>query len=150
MLTADLIIPALCVTGKKQAFQTIAEEAAGLCPAGANDIFTALIERERIGSTAIGCGVAIPHIKVEGIKRIYGIMARLQEPVEYEAPDGRPVDLIFLLLAPADSKTTLHLKMLAQISRFLKDEKSCTRIRAARGRDSMEAVLLEWLSRQAA
>ncbi len=77
--------------------------------------------RERIGTTGIGGGVAIPHVKVPGVSRTYGVLARMHAPLDYDAIDGEPVDIIFMLLAPAESKTTQHLKVLAQMSRFLKD-----------------------------
>jgi PTS system nitrogen regulatory IIA component len=150
MITADLIIPALEATSKKKAFRAIAEEIAVQIGGHADDLLTALLDRERIGSTGIGQGVAIPHIKITGAERMYGVLVRLETPVDYDAIDGLPVDIIFMLLAPAESKTTQHLKMLAQISRFLKDAKTCDAIRAASETETLTAILTEWSKSQAA
>lgn len=150
MITADLIIPALEATSKKKAFRAIAEEIAVQMGGHADDLLAALLDRERIGSTGIGQGVAIPHIKIAGADRMYGVLVRLETPVDYDAIDGLPVDIIFMLLAPAESKTTQHLKMLAQISRFLKDTKTCDAIRAAAETETLTAILTEWANSQAA
>lgn len=150
MITADLIIPNLSASSKKKAFRAIAEEIAETIGGDADDLLNALMDRERIGTTGIGCGVAIPHIKVPNTERMYGVLVRLEEPVDYDAIDGEPVDIIFMLLAPAESKTTQHLKMLAHISRFLKDEKTCAALRAAEEAKHMTALLTEWANSQAA
>lgn len=150
MITADLIIPALEASSKKKAFRAIAEEVAMQIGGHADDLLGALLDRERIGTTGIGQGVAIPHIKIAGAERMYGVLVRLETPVDYDAIDNLPVDIIFMLLAPAESKTTQHLKMLAHISRFLKDAKTCDAIRAARESESLTAILAEWTNSQAA
>lgn len=150
MISADIIIPALEASSKKKAFRAIAEEIAGSIGGHADDLLTALLDRERIGTTGIGQGVAIPHIKIAGAERMYGVLARLETPVDYDAIDNLPVDIIFMLLAPAESKTTQHLKMLAQISRFLKDTKTCAAIRATREAESLSGILTEWVNEQAA
>ncbi len=150
MIAADLIMANLAATSKKQAFRLIAEETASLFNGDSKEILQALLDRERIGSTGIGCGVAIPHIKVGKIDKMYGILARLQSPVDYDAIDGQHVDIIFLLLAPAEAKTTQHLKMLAHISRFLKDNQTCTHIRGTCERDKIADLLVEWAKTQAA
>jgi len=150
MITADLIIPNLPASSKKKAFRAIAEEIADNIGGDPDDLLNALMDRERIGTTGIGCGVAIPHIKVPNTERMYGVLVRLEEPVDYDAIDGEPVDIIFMLLAPAESKTTQHLKMLAHISRFLKDEKTCTALRAAQEVGHITALLAEWANSQAA
>lgn len=150
MITADLIIPALEATSKKKAFRAIAEEIAEKIGGDADSLLTALLDRERIGTTGIGQGVAIPHIKIAGAERMYGVLARLEAPVDYDAIDNLPVDIIFMLLAPAESKTTQHLKMLAQISRFLKDPKICDALRSASEAETIANVLTEWSSAQAA
>ncbi|MEZ0262114.1 MAG: PTS sugar transporter subunit IIA [Alphaproteobacteria bacterium] len=150
MINADLIIPSLPATSKKQAFRALAEATVGLFPGDPEKVFTALMDRERIGSTGIGCGVAIPHIKLGHVDRLYGVLARLEKPVDYDAVDGEAVDLIFMLVAPAENKTTQHLKMLAHVSRFLKDDETCQRLRACNQRDAIETLLNEWLKEQAA
>lgn len=150
MINADLIIPALEATSKKQAFRAIAEEISEQIGGDTDDLLTALLDRERIGTTGIGAGVAIPHIKIAGAERMYGVLVRLETPVDYDAIDNMPVDIIFMLLAPAESKTTQHLKMLAHISRFLKDSKTCAALRGARETETLSAVLSEWAKEQAA
>lgn len=150
MINADLIIPSLSATSKKQAFRALAQATVGLFPGDPEKVFTALMDRERIGSTGIGCGVAIPHIKLAHVDRLYGVLARLEKPVDYDAVDGAEVDLIFMLVAPAENKTTQHLKMLAQVSRFLKDDETCQRLRACAQREGMETLLHNWLKEQAA
>lgn len=150
MISADLIIASLAATSKKQAFRAISEQTAELFGGNPKEILDALLDRERIGSTGIGCGVAIPHIKVKNLTKMYGVLARLEAPVDYDAVDGNPVDIIFLLLAPADAKTTQHLKTLAQISRFLKDAETCKAIRDADECRRIEDLLSEWVKSQAA
>lgn len=150
MLTADYIIENLQASSKKQALEVIAGHAAELFFGRQDAVLDALIERERIGSTGIGCGVAIPHIKIEGLKRMYAVLARLEKPVHFDSIDNQPVDIIFTLLAPADSKTTLHLKALAQISRFLKNAGTCDALRASCAREKLAAILDDWAKSQVA
>jgi nitrogen PTS system EIIA component len=149
-MKTDLVIDNLDAASKKQALETIANRAAELFFGRPADVFDALMTRERLGSTGIGCGVAIPHIKLDGLTRMYGILARLKTPVDFGAADGKPVDLVFTLLAPSDSKTTLHLKALAQVSRFLKDAETCAQLRSCCDRRKLEDVLEEWVKEQAA
>ena len=104
-------------------------------------ILAGLNEREQLGSTGFGQGVAIPHAKVEGLDRIYGLFSRLGEQVDYKAIDGRPVDLVFLLLSPPDAGAE-HLKALAAISRVTRDAATLERLRGARSRDALAAVLM--------
>ena len=94
-------------------------------------ILASLTEREQLGSTGFGQGVAIPHGKIEGLKRIYGLFARLSEPLDYKAIDGRPVDLVFLLLSPPDAGAE-HLKALAAISRVTRHAATLEKMRGAR------------------
>lgn len=150
MVTADLIIPDLKVTSKKQAFRAIAEAMVPVIGGAPDLLFDALIARERIGSTGIGAGVAIPHVKLPHISRIYGVLTRLGTPVDYDAVDGLDVDIIFMLLVPEDSKTTQHLKILAQISRFLKNEDTCQALRATAEEQRISDLLAEWTRAQAA
>lgn len=150
MITADLILPNLHATSKKQVLRALAEETAGLLRADPDDLLTALLDRERIGSTGIGNGVAIPHVKLESADKIYSILARLDTAIDYDAIDGRPVDIIFMLLAPVNSKTTQHLKTLAHISRFLKDQKTCRDIRSTMDQSQIAELLADWVKAQAA
>ena len=106
-------------------------------------------EREQLGSTGFGQGVAIPHGKIDGLSRIYGLFARLGEPVDYKAIDGRPVDLVFLLLSPPDAGAE-HLKALAAISRVTRNAATLEKMRGARSRDALAAVLIGADERDAA
>ena len=108
-----------------------------------------LNEREQLGSTGFGQGVAIPHGKIDGLTGIYGLFARLGEPVDYKAIDGRPVDLVFLLLSPPDAGAE-HLKALAAISRVTRDAATLEKMRGARSRDALAAVLMGADERDAA
>jgi PTS system nitrogen regulatory IIA component len=112
-------------------------------------VLAALSEREALGSTGFGQGVAIPHGKIDGLPRIYGLFARLGEAVDYKAIDGRPVDLIFLLLSPPDSGAE-HLKALAAISRVTRNSTTLEKMRGARSRDALAAVLIAADERDAA
>ena len=150
MIAADLIIPDLKATSKKQAFRQLAEASAIMFGGSPEHVLDALLDRERIGSTGIGCGVAIPHIKLAHVNKLYGVLARLAKPVDYDAIDSRPVDLIFMLVAPADTKTTQHLKMLAHVSRLLKDEGTCQAIRSTCEQAKIAELLTQWAKSQAA
>jgi len=112
-------------------------------------ILASLTEREQLGSTGFGHGVAIPHGKVEGLNQIYCLFARLGEPVDYKAIDGRPVDLVFLLLSPPDAGAE-HLKALAAISRVTRHGATLEKMRGARSRDALAAVLIAADERDAA
>jgi nitrogen PTS system EIIA component len=112
-------------------------------------ILASVTERERLGSTGFGHGVAIPHGKIEGLNRIYCLFARLSEPVAYKAIDGQPVDLVFLLLSPPDAGAE-HLKALAAISRVTRHAPTLEKMRGARSRDALAAVLMGADERDAA
>ena len=112
-------------------------------------ILASLVERERLGSTGFGHGVAIPHGKVEGLTRVYCMFIRLSEPVDYKAIDGGPVDLVFLLLSPPDAGAE-HLKALAAISRVTRHGAILEKMRGARSRDALAAVLMGADERDAA
>ncbi len=111
--------------------------------------YASLVEREQLGSTGFGQGVAIPHGKIEGLSRIYGLFARLSEPLDYKAIDGRPVDLVFLLLSPVDAGAE-HLKALAAISRVTRNAATLEKMRGARSSDALAAVLMGADERDAA
>jgi len=112
-------------------------------------ILASLNEREQLGSTGFGQGVAIPHGKIEGLTRIYGMFSRLAEPIVFKAIDGKPVDLVFLLLSPPDAGAE-HLKALAAISRVTRHQPTLEKMRGARSRDALAAVLLGADERDAA
>lgn len=112
-------------------------------------ILASVSEREQLGSTGFGQGVAIPHGKIEGLARIYGLFVRLSEPLDYKAIDGRPVDLVFLLLSPVDAGAE-HLKALAAVSRVTRNAATLEKMRGARSRDALAAVLMGADERDAA
>ena len=124
----------------------IAAQRLGVDPAA---ILASLTEREQLGSTGLGQGVAIPHGKLDGLTGIYGLFARLAEPVDYKAIDGRPVDLVFLLLSPPDAGAE-HLKALAAVSRVTRHGPTLDKMRGARSRDALAAVLMGADERDAA
>ena len=140
LLSPDAIFSALRVNGKKQALQEMSERAAQVSGLPAREIFDALLQRERLGSTGVGDGIAIPHGKLANCKHIFGIFARLERPIDFEAPDGLPVDLIFLLIAP-ESAGADHLKALAMIARVLRDQAMAAQLRATRDASALYSLL---------
>ena len=134
---------------KRSLLQQLANLAAQRLGADAAAIAASVNEREQLGSTGFGQGVAIPHGKIEGLSRIYCLFARLAEPVEYKAIDGRPIDLVFLLLSPPDAGAE-HLKALAAISRITRHVPTLEQMRGARSRDALAAVLMGADERDAA
>ena len=134
------VIPALKVNNKKQALQEIAARAAELTGRPEREILDVLMQRERLGSTAIGSGIAIPHGKLPKLDRLFGLFARLDRPIDFEALDGQPVDLIFLLLAPENAGAD-HLKALARIARLLRDADMTRLLRDSSDREALYAVL---------
>jgi PTS system nitrogen regulatory IIA component len=140
LLAAHALLPALKAKNKKHALQELATRAAELCGVGEREIFDTLLHRERLGSTGIGRGVAIPHGKLAKLDRIVGLFARLEKPIDFESLDGEPVDLIFLLLAPEGAGAD-HLKALARIARLLRDDKIAEELRSARDESALRALL---------
>ena len=148
-LDFDAIKTALPGGNKRSLLQQLANGAAQRLNRDPAEILASLVKRERLGSTGFGEGVAIPHGKVEGLTRIYGQFARLSEPVDYKAIDGAPVDLVFLLLSPPDAGAD-HLKALATLSRVIRHAPTLEKMRGARSRDALAAVLLGADERDAA
>ena len=140
-LDPQAVLPALRVSGKKQALQELAAHAARLTGLPESAVYEALLQRERLGSTGIGEGLAIPHGKLPGLNRIFGLMARLDKPVDFEALDDQPVDILFLLLAPEGAGAD-HLKALAAISRLVRHAPTLEKLRGARSGDALTAVLM--------
>src|SRR3954447_20088891 len=134
---------------KRSLLQQLANLAAQRLGMDAATLHASLNEREQLGSTGFGQGVAIPHGKIENLGRIYGLFARPREPRDYKAIDGRPVDLVFLLLSPVDSGAE-HLKALAAISRVTRNGATLEKMRGARSRDALAAVLMGADERDAA
>lgn len=142
MLGPSSVLAGLRATSKKQILQELANHGAEASGLAARTIFDALIERERLGTTGVGNGIAIPHGKLPGIARIYGVFAKLERPVDFEAIDEMPVDLVFLILAPEGAGAD-HLKALAKISRLLRDRGVCEKLRQANNSDALYAILTE-------
>ncbi|KAA3511077.1 MULTISPECIES: PTS IIA-like nitrogen regulatory protein PtsN [Agrobacterium] len=129
LLQQDAIIPALKVNSKKQLLQELAAKAARITGVPEREVFDVILQRERLGSTGVGHGIAIPHGKLASINSIVGVFARLDNPVDFEALDDQPVDLVFLLLAPEGAGAD-HLKALSRIARVLRDPELVAKLRA--------------------
>jgi PTS system nitrogen regulatory IIA component len=148
-LDFDSIKTALSAGNKRSLLQQLANSAAQRLALDGAAIHASLVERENLGSTGFGQGVAIPHGKIEGLSQIYCLFARLAEPIDYKAIDGGPVDLVFLLLSPVDAGAD-HLKALAAISRVTRHAATLEKMRGARSRDALAAVLMGADERDAA
>ncbi len=140
LVAPNAIIPALKVNGKKQALQEISAKAAELTGQNDRAILEILLQREKLGSTGVGSGVAIPHGKLAKLNKVFGLFARLERPVDFEALDGQPVDLVFLLLAPEGAGAD-HLKALARVARLLRDPEVARKLRDSRDAEALYAVL---------
>ena len=140
LVAPNAIVPALKVNGKKQALQELAARAAELTRLNERTIFEILLQREKLGSTGVGNGIAIPHGKLPKLNKLFGLFARLERPVDFEALDGQPVDLVFLLLAPEGAGAD-HLRALAQVARLLRDPEVARKLRESRDADALYAVL---------
>lgn len=136
LLALNAIIPALKANSKKQVLQEMSIKAAKLTGLPERDIFDVILQRERLGSTGVGHGIAIPHGKLTTIEQIVGIFARLETPVDFEALDDQPVDIVFMLLAPEGAGAD-HLKSLSRIARVLRDQDLVAKLRAT---DSASAI----------
>jgi PTS system nitrogen regulatory IIA component len=142
-LDPQAVLPALRVNGKKQALQELATHAARLTGLDQTAVFETLLQRERLGSTGIGEGIAIPHGKIPGLTRIFGLMARLEKPIEFEALDDQRVDILFLLLAPEGAGAD-HLKALSRVARVLREPGLVERVRATRDAAALYAIMTEY------
>lgn len=140
LVAPEGVIASLKATSKKQALQMLAGKAAELTGQAERDVFTTLLERERLGSTGVGHGVAIPHGKLPGLEKVIGLFARVHSPLDFEALDDQPVDLLFVLLAPEGSGAD-HLKALARIARVLRDEVMAEKIRSTDHASGIYSVL---------
>jgi PTS system nitrogen regulatory IIA component len=148
-LRPEAVLSTLRANGKKQALQELSAHAARLSGLDEREVFETLLQRERLGSTGIGDRIAIPHCKLPRLDRLFGLIARLEKPIDFEALDGEPVDIIFLLLAPAAAGAD-HLKALARIARVLRQPGIRDRVRAARDANALYAVLSDAAEPQAA
>ena len=142
LIAPEAVLPSLKTKSKKQLLQELSARAARIAGLPERDIFDVLWQREQLGSTGLGQGVAIPHGKLGGLKQIVGLFAQLSEPVEFDAVDGEPVDIVFLLLAPEGAGAD-HLKALARISRLLRERGSVEKLRASKDAATLYAVLTQ-------
>lgn len=140
-LAPGAVLPALRSAGKKQLLQQLSAAAAPLAGIDEKLILDTLVERERMGTTGFGGGVAVPHGRIAGLDRIVGLFARLETPVDFDAIDGRPVDLAFLLLSPAGGSAD-HLKALARVSRTFRDAALQEKLRGSSSADALYAMLV--------
>jgi len=142
LITPQSVIASFRVSSKKQALQELAKKAASLVGQPEKLVYDVLSERERLGTTGVGLGIAIPHGKLPGLERMTGLFARLDKPVDFEAIDNQPVDLVFLMLAPEDAGAD-HLKALARVSRLLRDRAVCAKLRGTDDADALYALLTD-------
>jgi len=149
LVTPEAILPSLKANSKKQALQAIAEKASAMTGVAEKDIFDTLLKREKLGSTGVGGGIAIPHGKLANLSRIFGLFARLPKAIDFEALDDTPVDLIFLLLAPETAGAD-HLKALARIARLFREPGMAAKLRASSDASALYAVLTEGAQHDAA
>lgn len=134
------LVPSLRASSKKQALSELSRRAAEITGIPDRTIFDVLLEREKLGSTGVGRGVAIPHGRLQPLDRVFGVFARLERPIDFDAVDDQPVDLIFLLLAPANAGAD-HLKALAKVSRLMRDQGLCAKLRGCESREAIYALL---------
>ena len=149
LTSSKLVVANLKATSKKQVLQDLSRRASDATGLNERTIFDVIMDRERLGSTGVGSGIAIPHGKLPDLDRLHGVFARLEQPVDFQAIDDRPVDLIFLLLAP-ESAGADHLKALAKVSRVLRDGGTCEKLRGTDTSDALYAILTESVENQAA
>jgi PTS system nitrogen regulatory IIA component len=149
LIGPNAVVANLRVTSKKQALQELAKRAAELTGQPERSIFEVLIERERLGTTGVGNGIAIPHGKLADLDRLYGLFARIETPIDFDAIDEQPVDLICVLLAPETAGAD-HLKALARVSRLLRDRVVCDKLRGTDSAEAIRALLTESTASHAA
>jgi PTS system nitrogen regulatory IIA component len=149
LITPESVVAHLRATSKKQALQEMARRAAEITGQHERVIFDVLLERERLGSTGVGNGIAIPHGKLPDLERLFGLFARADQPIDFDAIDEQPVDLFFLLLAPEGAGAD-HLKALARVSRLLRDRAVCEKLRGTDKADAIYALLTQSATSHAA
>lgn len=140
LLSAECVLADFRASSKKQAIQSLAKTLASYKGLDEREVFANVLDREKLGSTGVGKGVAIPHARASGLEQIVGLFARLSTPIDFDSVDEQPVDLVFMLLAPEESSTE-HLKALAKVSRLLRDEAMCTKLRMTSDAGALYAML---------
>ncbi len=142
LLAPEAVLASLKAQTKKQLLQELAVRAHARTQLPEKQIFETLNERERLGTTGVGAGIAIPHGRMAGVANITGVFVRLESAIDYEAVDGQPVDLVFMLLAPENAGAD-HLKALARVSRLLRNQQICEKLRAAQSAEALYAILID-------
>lgn len=142
LIAPEAIIPALKANCKKQLLQIMAEKVAATSGLSEREVFDTILQREKLGSTGVGNGIAIPHGKLPDIEKIIGVFARLEHPVDFEALDDQPVDLVFLLLAP-ESAGADHLKALSRVARLLRNPDMVNKLRNTHEAQALYALLTQ-------
>lgn len=149
IIDARAVLPAVKAQNKKQVLQELSQAIASLVAVDQRVVFETLHRREKLGSTGLGQGIAIPHGRLPNINRVYGLFARLASPVDFESVDGQPVDLVFVLLAP-DHAGADHLTALARISRLLREPATLAKLRGTDTAEGLYAILTEPAATQTA
>lgn len=142
LLKPTAVIASLKVQGKKHLLQELAVRATQVARLPERKIFETLTERERLGTTGVGQGIAIPHGRLADVGEIVGVFAQLETPIDYDAVDNQPVDLVFMLLAPEGAGAD-HLKALARVSRLLRNQSATEKLRAAKSPEALYAILTD-------
>ncbi len=138
--TPDMILADLKSRSKRQVLDELAEAAASLAGVAKDEVLEALSTRERLGTTGVGQGVALPHARLPGLDRLYSVFGRAGEAIPFDAVDDKPFDLFYLLLAPEEANAE-HLKALARVARLLRDQDMCARLRGADSAEAIRALL---------
>lgn len=142
ILKADAVKVLSSVTSKKRLFRDLSDAAAAAYGLDSGIVLDRLLERESLGPTGVGHGVALPHARLAGLESVLGLFILLEKPLEYEAVDRQPVDIVFALFAPEESGVE-HLKALALVSRTLRDNDFCAKLRANPSADTLYTILTE-------
>ena len=149
ILRSDAVRAVVATSSKKRLFQELGELASSVYGLKSTDVSGALQERESLGPTGVGQGIALPHARLDGLERVVGLFIRLEKPLEFDSVDRKPVDLVFALLAPQDAGVE-HLKALALVSRTMRDQGLCAKLRANSDAATLHTILTEAPSVQAA
>ena len=149
LITPQAVVPNPRVATKRQLLQELAKRAAALAGLDEKIVLDTLLERERLGSTGIGAGTAVPHGRLPNLPRMFALFARLEKPIPFESVDDQPVDLVFLLLTPENAGAD-HLKALARISRLLRDQTTCAKLRGTDRAEALYALLTDRTASHAA
>ena len=143
LISKDYIRLNVKALSKKRLLQDISNLAQDYLGISGSELYSSLQKREILGPTGIGNGVAIPHVKIKGIKKLFGFFIILEKAIDFESADNQPVDLVFVLLAPEDNNGSDHLKALAMISRCFKDKNTRSKLRLTKNLESVYAILTE-------